>query len=181
MKKDLCPDDNHPHMIDLGIGAKWACCNVGAHEPEGYGGYYAWGETAEKDDYSKENYLFYSRENISGTQYDAARVNWGAPWRMPNKAEWGAFYRNCSSEWTTVNGIYGRRFTGPNGNSIFLPAAGYREDGNLIRRGRDGCYWSGPIYSEDWWYVWKLSFTDGKTEWYFHHRTHGLSVRPVSE
>ncbi len=181
VKKDLCPDDNHPHMIDLGIGAKWACCNVGAHEPEDYGGYYAWGETAEKDDYSKENYLFYSRENISGTQYDAARVNWGAPWRMPSEAEWRAFYRNCSSEWTTVNGIYGRRFTGPNGNSIFLPAAGYREDGNLIRRGRDGCYWSGPIYSEDWWYVWKLSFTDGKTDWYFHHRTHGLSVRPVSE
>lgn len=39
----LCPDDNHPHMIDLGLGVKWACCNVGATAPEEYGGYYAWG------------------------------------------------------------------------------------------------------------------------------------------
>ncbi|MBR6032342.1 MAG: hypothetical protein IKP36_10355 [Bacteroidaceae bacterium] len=55
-----CPDDNHPHAIDLGLpsGTKWACCNVGASTPEGYGGYYAWGETYEKNTYTWENYKF---------------------------------------------------------------------------------------------------------------------------
>ena len=92
-----CPDNHHPHMIDLGLpsGTKWACCNVGASNPEGYGGYYAWGETYEKDYYewftydyfnSEEyedmwdnNYLVYYDlgEDIGGTQYDVARVSWG--------------------------------------------------------------------------------------------------------
>ncbi len=56
-----CPDNNHPHMIDLGLpsGTKWACCNVGATTPEAYGGYYAWGETEEKDYFDQENYEFF--------------------------------------------------------------------------------------------------------------------------
>ena len=56
MKVLTCPDDHHPHAIDLGLpsGTKWACCNIGATSPEGYGGYYAWGETSEKDDYDRD-------------------------------------------------------------------------------------------------------------------------------
>ena len=55
-----CPDNNHPHMIDLGLpsGTKWACCNVGAHSPEEYGGYYAWGEISEKPVYNEVTYLY---------------------------------------------------------------------------------------------------------------------------
>ena len=89
-----CPDDNHPHAIDLGLpsGTKWACCNVGATVPEGYGGYYSWGETEEKDSYDKNNYLHYDvsageymdiGQYICGTDYDVAHVRWGESWQMP--------------------------------------------------------------------------------------------------
>ena len=60
MGENLCPDGNHPHMIDLGLpsGTKWCCCNVDANAPEEYGGYYAWGETKDgnKNEYSIKTY-----------------------------------------------------------------------------------------------------------------------------
>ena len=63
-----CPDDNHPHAIDLGLpsGTKWACCNVGASTPEGYGGYYAWGETSEKAVYNEVTYHYASGVDNDG-------------------------------------------------------------------------------------------------------------------
>ena len=63
-----CPDDNHPHMIDLGLpsGTKWACCNIGADKPEDYGGYYAWGETEEKSVYNDVTYLYSSGVDENG-------------------------------------------------------------------------------------------------------------------
>ena len=107
-----CPNDKHPHMIDLGLpsGTKWACCNVGATKPEGYGGYYAWGETEEKSIFNDVTYIYsigddtngdgwyedyHSKEgtygqwqqlgdDIAGTEYDVAHVKWGSPWRMPS-------------------------------------------------------------------------------------------------
>ena len=91
-----CPDNHHPHLIDLGLpsGTKWACCNVGADTPEAYGGYYAWGETEEKSTYSWSNYIHCngSREtvhdigsDIAGTEYDVAHVKWGGSWVMPSR------------------------------------------------------------------------------------------------
>ena len=93
------PDDNHPHMIDLGLpsGLKWSCCNLGASKPEEYGSYYAWSETSTKTYYSLNNYEHYNQKDktqtylgahISGTEYDAARTNWGAPWPMHKSYEW---------------------------------------------------------------------------------------------
>lgn len=87
----LCPDDNHPHAIDLGLpsGTKWACCNVGSSKPEEYGGYYAWGEkNGNKSEYKWKNYEHIENydpdwfdfdivnigSNISGTTYDTALV-----------------------------------------------------------------------------------------------------------
>ena len=89
-----CPDANHPHMIDLGLpsGTKWACCNVGATKPEDYGGYYAWGETETKYDYSWVTYSHCDRSqstcynlgsSICGTKYDVAHVKWGGNCQMP--------------------------------------------------------------------------------------------------
>ena len=88
-----CPDDNHPHAIDLGLpsGTKWACCNVGASTPEGYGNYYAWGETEPKSEYNLSTYIHCDGSqstyhdigsDIAGTGYDTATANWGAPWRI---------------------------------------------------------------------------------------------------
>ena len=151
-ERPLCPDDNHPHMIDLGLpsGTKWACCNVGASAPEQYGGYYAWGETEEKDVYDRDSYKYYQdgsyvslAMDISGTEYDVAHVKWGDNWVMPSLDDIRELLSNCTSEWTTLNGVKGRKFTSEiNGNSIFLPAAGYRLGGSLDCVGTDGNYWS---------------------------------------
>ena len=152
---NYCPDGNHPHMVDLGLpsGTKWACCNVGASTPEDYGNYYAWGETKPKSTYSWDTYPYYnSEENVvylpgdfAGTQYDAATVNWGSPWRTPSKEQIKELVNNCTFTWITQNGVKGGKITGKNGNSIFLPAAGSRVEGKLWRRGRCGSYWSSAI------------------------------------
>ena len=133
--------------IDLGLpsGIKWASCNVGATEPWEYGGYYAWGETEEKSNYDTSTYKYCNGSYFSMTKYctsssfgtvdnkttlepgdDVAHVKWGGSWRMPTKAEQDELRNNCTWTWTTLNGVDGYRVTGPNGNSIFLPAAGFR-------------------------------------------------------
>lgn len=115
--------------IDLGLSVEWATCNVGANAPEEFGGYFAWGETEEKDSYKKSNYklqdftLDSTMTDISGTQYDVAHVRWGGDWRMPTLDEFDELCRRCTWKWTTLNDVSGYLVTGPNGNSIFLPAA----------------------------------------------------------
>ncbi len=184
-----CPDGNHPHMIDLGLpsGTKWACCNVGASAPEQYGGYYAWGETHTKSVYNWHTYQYgrgwddvdYIGSDIAGTGYDAATANWGAPWRMPSLAQCEELINNTTSTWTTQNGVNGRKFTGPNGGTIFLPAAGGRWGGELYIAGDDGDYWSSTL-DEDYPYVaWYLYFGSGYAYTCYNYRIEGHSVRPV--
>ena len=114
MELHLCPDNHHPHAIDLGLpsGTKWACCNVGATAPEDYGGYYAWGETSEKSDYD-DGYAYWQDKNgdgwmdsgectnigsdIAGTQYDVAYIRMGSSWRMPNAEQINELINNCTS------------------------------------------------------------------------------------
>lgn len=187
----MCPDGNHPHLIDLGLpsGTKWACCNVGASKPEASGGYYAWGETEEKTVYNWNTYLYgndwddcvHIGDNISGTEYDVARVKWGDPWRMPSLDEMKELRDKCTREWTRLNGVNGIRVTGPNGNSIFLPAAGYRWGDNLYGYGSCGDYWSGTLYSGYEFRAYGLYFDSGDWSWYDYSRGNGFSVRPVAE
>ena len=182
-----CPDSHHPHLIDLGLpsGTKWACCNVGAEKPEDYGGYFAWGETAEKSSYTSDNYLdgkgtsYDIGKDISGTQYDAATVNWGSPWVMPSKEQMEELKNNCTSEWTTENGVNGRRFTGPNGASIFLPAAGDRWGDDLTIAGSNGYYWSSTLNESSTGNAYVLDFSSGYVYTDYYGRYHGPSVRPV--
>lgn len=143
----LCPDENHPHAIDLGLpsGTKWACCNVGASKPEDFGGYYAWGETSEKSTYTYDTYLFPLDNipaDIAGTSYDVARVRMGAPWRMPSFGQQKELVSSCSHRWTTQNGVNGILMTGPSGGQIFLPATGLHSDGRFSGLGSRGFYWS---------------------------------------
>ena len=191
-----CPDTNHPHMIDLGLpsGTKWACCNVGAmgaSAPEGYGDYYAWGETSPKSVYKWDTYQYgyynddgdYSHllnigTDIAGTSYDAATANWGSPWHMPTKAQCDELCNNCYSTWTTQNGVNGRKFTGPNGGTIFLPAAGYRWNSGLYNWGY-GDYWSSTLdesYPDD---AYILGFSSSGVSTGSGSRNYGESVRPV--
>lgn len=199
----LCPDSNHPHMIDLGLpsGTKWACCNVGADKPEAYGGYYAWGETEEKNYYSRATYQYCTDSNgdgyvdfnemtnlgsdIAGTGYDVAHVKWGGSWVMPSLDQIKELLNKCSTQWTTKNGVNGRTFTGPSGGTIFLPAAGCRWEG-LEGAGYNGYYWSSTrVPSDDSYDACTLSFNSGGAYWsdYYdggHYRWYGYTVRPVS-
>ncbi len=189
-----CPDSNHPHMIDLGLpsGTKWACCNVGATAPEGYGGYYAWGETSEKNVYNWDTYQygFYDYDgdfsqlvnigtDIAGTQYDVATAKLGSGWVMPSLAQQEELVSNTTSEWATVNGINGRKFTGSNGSTIFLPATGKRWSSDLYSVGSSGNYWSSSLDESYPYYAWYLYFNSGGVSTYYFDRGRGLSVRPV--
>lgn len=186
----LCPDHNHPHAIDLGLpsGTKWACCNIGASSPEGYGGYYAWGEMAGKSDYSWENYAYYNPDtggfvslgsDISGTVYDVAHVQWGGSWVMPSKNRIDELLEYCTWEWTSVNGVNGILVTGPSGGQIFLPAAGFRWNDGLHYAGSSGDYWSSTQRPADSDYAYGLDFSSGFWDWFWYYRYFGRSVRAV--
>ncbi len=187
----ICPDENHPHMIDLGLpsGTKWACCNVGAATPEAYGGYYAWGETVEKDYYDWSTYTHCDGSmstchnigsDIAGTQYDVAYMKWGESWVMPSHDQQMELLNNCTSEWTTLNGVNGRKFTGSNGGSIFLPAAGLLSGGELNIATYCGHYWSSTNYQSTSYTANILNFGRGAAGWSDGYRCDGKSVRPVS-
>lgn len=152
MPFQTCPDDHHPHMIDLGLpsGVKWACCNVGASKPENYGGYYAWGETEVKNDYSFETYIHcdgtqetcHYLGNITGTAYDVAHVKWGEAWRMPTIAERDELIRNCSVETITLYDKFFDKYTGPNGSFIIIPYGGNMYSSINLHEGSDVHSWT---------------------------------------
>ena len=144
--KDTGIADGH-EWVDLGLpsGIKWATMNVGATTPEGYGDYFAWGETTTKSSYSSSNYNYSSHPTTLPLERDAAYVNWGSSWRMPTYDEIDELINTSYTTWTwtTQNGVNGYKVTSKtNGNSIFLPAAGYRSGSGLNDAGSYGDYWS---------------------------------------
>lgn len=189
-------DDNNMHdAVDLALSVKWATCNVGANAPEEYGNYYAWGEIQPKNNYTYENSVTYGKkmENIAGNpRYDAATANWGGGWRMPTRSEIKELLGNCTWKVTTQNGINGYRVTGPNGNSIFLPATGYCEQSIPPRNvGVTAGYWGSTPDEEYGGYYWEIEDSEAyvfefstavnqygeNTE----SRSWGFAVRPVLE
>ena len=194
---------NGHEYVDLGLssGTKWATCNVGASKPEEYGGYYAWGETEEKDDYTWETYKWCDGDEYSLTKYctdsyygkidnrtvlapedDVAHVKWGGTWRMPTIEEIKELQNECTWQWTSRRGVDGYRVIGSNGKSIFLPAAGYHL-GTLYFSGSYGYYWSSSLYSASA-CAYNLGFEGGYFAWYGNSdapRYYGCSVRPVCE
>lgn len=177
--------------VDLGLSVKWATCNVGANKPEDYGDYFAWGETKPKSTYSWSTYKWCRGSSYTQIKYctskrqldmsdDAARANWGGSWRMPTKAEQDELRRKCTWTWTIQNGVKGYRVTSKsNGNSIFLPAAGYRDDGSLYGAGSDGDYWSSSLSTDTSDYAYGLSFFYSSDVFRGSRRCCGQSVRPV--
>ena len=173
--------------VDLGLSVKWATCNVGASSPTGYGNYYAWGETSTKSRYDDDNCKTWNDRSLrdirGNSSYDAARAKWGGSWRLPTKAECDELVNNCTHHWTTQNGVKGMRFTSKrNGNSIFLPAAGWRDGTSTDGAGEYGFYWSSTPYesiTQDAYYLCFSSWGDADTGW--HLRDSGRTVRPVLE
>ena len=164
---------NNYGYVDLGLpsGTLWATTNVGASTPEGYGDYYAWGETEPKDEYTWSTYQHANGSESTLTKYcneedygnngfvdnlttldledDAAAANWGTGWRMPTKNEMDELYNSCTSEFTTQNGVTGVKFTAPNGNTVFFPISGVKVDNSVRGEGEDALYWSNMhVYSD---------------------------------
>ena len=170
--------------VDLGLSVKWATCNVGANTPEEYGNYYAWGETTTKTSYNESNSVTYWQQisDFSGNAtYDVARVNWGGSWRLPTKREMEELQNKCTWSWTTQSGVNGYRVTGPNGNSIFLPAAGFCGGSSRYIVGEGGCYWSSTPNESYTYYAYDLKFGSGGHDVSWSYRYFGLTVRPVSD
>ncbi len=134
-------------MVNLNLpsGTLWANMNVGSNWPEECGNFYAWAETETKSDYSTGTY-FYGTQNlgdnndIKGTECDAARVNMGLKWRMPTNIEAQELLDHCTWTWVLENGVNGYRVTGTNGNSIFLPATGFRQNTSLYNHDSGAVY-----------------------------------------
>ena len=193
-------------------GPYWAECNVGATKPEEYGYYFWWGDTVgyarnasdtgwvssrtgasfsfksgNCPTYNKTTAQLQSAGYIDATgnlvaQYDAATAHLGAPWRMPTDAEFAALIDNCTTTWTTRNGVYGRLVTGKGAfstKSIFLPAAGYGNDSALYSPGSGGLYWSSTPRSENSVFAWYLFFGSDYFSRFHYDRYCGFPVRPL--
>ena len=180
--------------VDLGLSVKWATCNVGATTPEEYGDYFAWGETSTKAEYNSDNSPTYglsiselqSQGYIDGegnltSQYDAAQANWGGSWRMPTYAELSELNTQCTWEWINTNDFKGYKVTGPNGNSIFLPAAGSRNGSSLDFAGSYGYYWSSSPDDDYDYIAYSLNFSSCYLNVDGNGRYYAQSVRPVLE
>ena len=192
--------------VDLGLpsGTLWATCNIGASSPEDYGNYIAWGEMSTKSTYDWSTYKWCKGSVRTLTKYcnnsnfgnngftdnkteldpddDAAYVNWGSDWRMPSLEQFEELINSSytTTEWTTQNGVKGRLITSnSNGNSVFLPAAGYRDGSSLSGAGSEGDYWSrtllesGPRSARGLYFYSSFISMDGIP------RCNGRSVRPV--
>ena len=190
--------NNGYEVVDLGLSVKWATMNVGANAPEEYGDYFAWGETEPKDYFLDKTYKWCMGSYSTMTKYctnsyygtidnkttldledDAAYANWGGTWRMPTHDEFEELRTKCSWEKTTQNGVYGQKVTGPNGNSVFLPAAGYRWNDGLNNAGYNGYYWSSSLDSNFGHMADYLLFDNWGTHWDDNDRSKGQSVRAV--
>ena len=184
----LSPDTINGHAyVDLGLSVKWAACNVGASTPSDYGDYFAWGETTTKSFYTKDNSETYRNSSynhdIGGdSSLDAACANWDGTWRLPTEAELGELIDNCTWTWTTQNGKKGCKVRSKkNGNSIFLPAAGWRFGSSLDYAGEYGIFWSSSPDGSDSNFARYLCFNSSNHYTNWDYRFYGFSVRPVSE
>lgn len=196
---------NGHEYVDLGLpsGTLWATCNVGADTPEAYGEYFAWGEITPKTTYNWSTYKYSNggEEMNALTKYcndsnfgyddftdnltvlqpidDAATANWGNGWCMPTVEQWRELYQNTTHTWTAQNGVNGRLCTASNGNSLFLPAAGYRWDDVHNSAGSIGYYWSSSLDTISPYNAWNFNFDVESYYVFGFSRSDGRSVRAV--
>ena len=197
---------NVPVAVDLGLSVKWASFNLGAEVPEGEGDYYAWGELTVKDSYDFTNYRFsssfsgpYSKYNTDDAygkvdnkttleeDDDAAAARYLGTWRIPTEDEFTELMSadNCTWTWTQVNGKNGYRVTGKKAGytdkSIFLPAAGFKQQRELLYAGEIGFYWTASLYGPDPTSAVMGYFDQKEFVCSTHNRFVGLSIRPVCQ
>ena len=195
-------------FVDLGLpsGIKWATCNVGATKPEEYGLYFAWGETegyegiTDDKKFSWNDYKLCGGSSSTLTKYnnnssygvvdnlttleqvDDAAYQSDNTSRTPTKDECQELVDNTTSTWETLNGVNGRRFTSKtNGNSVFVPAAGFGDDGSFSFVGSNGYLWSSSINESNPSDCWALGFGSNFANVVFNNRCTGFTVRPVQD
>ena len=199
---ELCPDENHPHAIDLGLpsGTRWACCNVEASEPYEGGGYYAWGEIAQKSKYDWTSYKHCQGSHKTTTSihghgindisksisFDAAFNVWGYKWSIPSSEACKELKEHCSFKRALYHGVKGALLIGPNGMKLFLPIDGNRTDGTededswRTEWDNRGTYWSSKqdglasnAFAHSFYFDKAMKFSAT-------YRCYGLHVRPVA-
>ena len=172
-------------LVDLGLssGTLWADRNIGADAPEDAGDYYRFGETVAFTEDSPEYVYDDIEESIAGTERDAATVNLDKNYKMPTLDQIKELIDECKWKWTKQNGVKGMKVTGPNGNSIFFPASGYRDlsDGSLYNVGSYGYFWSASAYGSYTNNARYLDFYSSNWFWYNRNRAYGFPVRAVAE
>ena len=179
--------------LDLPSGLKWATKNLGASKPSDYGDYYAFGETKTKEKYTSGNYKWEKgghytkytdkdKKIILEPKDDAATAKLGAPWRMPTSEDIKELCSNCTWTWTKQDGTGGFEVKGKNGNSIFLPAAGYRRDIGTLDTGKKGYYWSASREMGNAAEFTRSLYFDLNSQYEFYHlRWFGFTIRPVRQ
>ena len=193
-----------PEYVDLGLSVKWATFNVGATSPEDYGDYFAWGETEPKETYTVNNYKWWNKSSKEITKYctidslaygdvadgltellpqdDIAHILKGEHWRMPNLNECKELVNGCTWTVSTRQGQIGFEGTSKiNGNTIFLPVAGFRAGANLVYETLGG-YWSSTLNIEKQSCAMGLYLnqeTPAVNIYYNSNRQNGFLIRPV--
>ncbi len=181
-----------PQAVDMGLSVNWASCNLGADVPEACGDYYAWGETAAKNDFSGDSYYWssnpakYTERFILNRQLDAeddvVQKQLGGGWRMPTFVEANELVQQCDWEWTSRGGVKGYKVTSrTTGGSIFLPAAGYKDGSDVLFAGSAGRYWTATRHPYHANCAMELFFSSDFHYAYFYRRYRGYPVRPVCE
>ena len=189
--------------VDLGLpsGRLWAKCNLGAKNPEDYGNYYAWGETTTKEIYSWSTYKYSNGDYNQLTKYcsngdygycgftdslitlqtmdDAVMATFSSSASIPTKEEWQELITNTISEWTSTKGVNGWKFTAANGNTLFLPAAGFRVGSGFNEVDTDGHYWSASLHEDYPGGAWRVSFSSHGLGIGSDSRDSGFPVRAV--
>ena len=176
--------ENGHEWVDLGLSVRWATMNIGASTPGDYGDYYAWGETTPKSDYSQETYQNKIILSSLQKEEDTANFIWSGKWRMPTFDELNELLTECKWEWREQDGHDGYQVLGPNGNSIFLPAAGCHNKKRLINEGKGGYYaTSSSLDTSSFLYTVCSLYFFGNTFRKMNNepRFNGLSIRPVKD
>lgn len=174
---DFNPDTD---LVDLGLSTKWAKYNVGATDEKQLGGLFGFGDMTGFQ--TSINLDDYASADIYKTDRDVANKVYGSWVTMPTIDEFEELFTECKKEWVedTENHVAGYKFTGPNGNSIFLPAAGTRTQGNVSGEGLNGYYLSGSINATDNRFAMAYSFDQNVARRTSTPVYQALAIRPVS-
>ena len=203
-RTDIGTDNSGKTYVDLGLtsGTLWATCNVGAASETDYGSYFQWGDTEDKSNADCSSLTYKYRDGSGYSKYntglndtggvidnkttldledDAARANMGGDWRMPTAALIEELVEETTNEWTTINGVNGRKFTSRTDPSkyIFIPASGNRSGSSFNLQGNYGPVWGSSLGISEPDGACCLAVYSDRSDAGYGNRPYGFAVRGV--